>query len=151
MTHRGLLLMAVAVLAAGLAVAQDQGTGVGIIVGEPLGLSLKTWVDRDEAVDGGIGYSIEGDPSWQVHIDYLLHDFSVPDRLGFMGALYAGLGARINFSENKDNIFGVRVPFGVSFFLPHCDLFVELAPILDVAPEFGSEFNGGVGLRYFFP
>jgi len=30
------------------------------------------------------------------------------------------------------------------------DIFLELVPILDLAPEMGFDFNGAIGIRYFF-
>ena len=34
--------------------AQDKGTGLGIIVGEPTGFSAKHWLTNTTAIDGAI-------------------------------------------------------------------------------------------------
>ena len=37
--------------------AQDSGIGLGIILGEPTGVSLKSWVGRREALDVAVAWS----------------------------------------------------------------------------------------------
>jgi hypothetical protein len=47
---------------------------------------------------------------------------------------------------------GVRVPFGIEYLLEDApvDFFLEVAPLLDVAPETELRVNGAFGVRYFF-
>jgi hypothetical protein len=30
------------------------------------------------------------------------------------------------------------------------DIFLEIVPILDLAPKVGFDFNGAIGIRYYF-
>jgi hypothetical protein len=132
--------------------AQDKGFGLGIIVGEPTGLSGKGWISKTSAIDGGLAWSFLDDGSLHIHADYLWHNFDViTPRI----PLYIGVGGRMKFKNNKtakDDKIGVRVPVGVAFFIsePTSDFFVEIVPILDLAPKSAVTFNAAIGFRFFF-
>jgi hypothetical protein len=55
-------------------------------------------------------------------------------------------------SEIRDNRAGLRGPVGVSYLLhkQRLELFAEVVPVLDVAPKTTLEWNGGIGIRYYF-
>ena len=132
--------------------AQDKGFGLGIIVGEPTGLSGKGWISKTSAIDAGLAWSFLDDGSLHIHADYLWHNFSViTPRI----PLYVGVGGRIKFKNKKtavDNKIGVRVPVGLDFFIsdPTSDFFVEIVPILDLSPKTEVTFNAAIGFRFFF-
>jgi len=133
--------------------SQDKGLGAGIIIGEPTGISLKGWMTSTTAVDAGIAWSFIDDGSVHVHGDYLVH-FNVFNTTSKI-PLYVGIGGRIKFKNNKkitDNRIGVRVPLGIDFMLNNApvDIFIELVPVLDLSPKTDINFNGAVGIRYFF-
>jgi hypothetical protein len=142
---------------AGTAAAQDEGTGIGIIVGEPTGLSLKKWVSTRTAVAGALAWAFDPNTSFHVHGDYLFHDYDIvtPDK-GRL-PLYGGLGARLKFEDekrgrDKRTRVGVRIPLGLNYHFEQApvDLFLEIVPILDVAPRTDVSLNAAVGARYFF-
>jgi len=41
-------------------VAQERGFGLGVIIGEPTGISAKLWTSPVNAFDFGLGWSIGG-------------------------------------------------------------------------------------------
>ena len=41
--------------------AQDSGFGLGIIFGEPTGISFKGWIGRRAAFDAAVAWSFEGE------------------------------------------------------------------------------------------
>ena len=136
--------------------AQDK-FGLGVIVGEPTGLSLKYWLDKEYAIDGAAAWSFAENDSFQIHADYLIHDYELlnSDDLPF----YYGLGARLKFKDNdgrgrnrNDAIFGIRVPLGVTYLFEDAplDLFFELVPILDLSPDVELDINAAIGLRFYF-
>jgi hypothetical protein len=127
------------------------GTGLGIIVGEPTGLSLKTWVGGNSALDLGVAWSFADDGNMHVHGDYLFHNFNLFDLDSGALPLYYGIGARVLFNEDDARV-GLRLPIGLAYIFSgsHADLFVELAPLLDLTPETDFNLNGAAGLRYFF-
>jgi hypothetical protein len=136
--------------------------GIGIIVGEPTGLSLKKWLNNDRAVDAGIAWSFSENDSLHLHADYLWHRFdliSSPEAPGRL-PVYYGLGARIKLREDNrgrgrndnDALVGIRIPIGISYIFAEApfDLFAEIVPVLDVAPRSDFDLNAAIGMRYYF-
>jgi hypothetical protein len=127
--------------------------GAGIILGEPIGASLKYWFNDTLAIDGAIGWSSHDDTDLYVHSDVLWHNFDlIPVSRGRM-PVYFGVGGLVRFRDNnQDNQVGIRVPVGVSYMFDNApvDVFVEIGPALDVAPDVQGEITGGVGIRYWF-
>jgi hypothetical protein len=133
--------------------AERGGIGVGFIAGEPTGLSLKAWLTEESAVDAGFAWSFSDKTSFHIHADYLWHNYTLlPVSQGEL-PVYAGVGARIKFKDkNDDTRFGVRIPVGIAYHFPNVpvDIFAEVAPVLDLAPDTEFDINGGVGVRYYF-
>ena len=127
--------------------------GAGIILGEPTGADLKYWLNDTMAVDGAVGWSTHDNSDLYLHSDVLWHKFdliSVPQgRL----PVYFGVGGLVRFrDDHHGNDVGVRVPVGVSYIFDQLpvDIFAEIGPAIDVAPNVHGEITGGVGLRYWF-
>jgi hypothetical protein len=129
--------------------AQDRGFGLGIILGEPTGLSAKMWLSPRNAVDAGLAWSFHRNGFLHIHADYLWHfpgAINSTERL----VLYAGLGGRLGTS--REGVFGVRVPLGLAWWprgVP-LELVVEVVPGMDLLPATDFEMQGGLGLRWYF-
>jgi hypothetical protein len=144
-------------------VAQDRGFGLGVIIGEPTGISAKFWTSSVNAFDFGLGWSIGGDRIGKdngssdggsrahFHMDYLWHAFeAIHSSERF--PLYYGIGGRINTGGGYDASLAVRGVFGIAW-LPHntpIDVFLELVPSLQLTPSTGFGIDAGIGARYFF-
>ena len=130
--------------------SQYKGFGFGIILGEPTGISAKHWIDRNTAVDGAIAWSYVDGGAFHIHGDYLLHNFSLISVEKGKLPFYYGIGARIKTLD--DVTLGVRVPLGLSYIFSDVpvDLFVELAPLLDLIPKTNFRINAAVGGRFYF-
>src|SRR5688572_12046329 len=113
MDRKWVITAAVALTLAGPVRAQEPGgVGVGIIVGDPTGLTLKGWLDGHHAFDVGVGFS--GDAAF--YADYLWHAWNVfpqPNQ-GKLG-LYVGLGPRVE--TQRDPTFGIRTVGGLAYWL----------------------------------
>lgn len=156
-----LIILALTSLMACAAYAQRGGTGIGVILGEPTGLSFKHWLDEDSAIDAGLGWSFDGPTSIHLHADWLWHDFSLfPVEHGAL-ALYYGGGARFKAGRGRDgpgrrdghrDRFGIRVPVGLAYHLSDhpVEIFGEIVPILDLAPSTKLNLNAAVGARWYF-
>ena len=131
-------------------VAQDKGFGLGVILGEPTGVSGKSWVSQKNAVDGGLAWSFRGSGSFHIHADYLWHFIGVPQATERF-SVYVGVGGRI--IAHDESVIGARFPVGLVWWPKGApiDVFVEFVPILDLAPASELDANGGIGVRYFFP
>lgn len=130
--------------------AQSSGVGLGIIVGEPTGVSFKYWTGSTTAFDAALAWSFIDEGAFHIHGDYLFHNMrliSIPEgKLPF----YYGIGARIK-TANKTRL-GVRVPLGLAYLFQDApvDIFLEIVPILDLTPETDFGINAALGARYFF-
>jgi hypothetical protein len=145
-----LLALFVVLVFSGMAPAQDHGFGLGIIVGEPTGVSLKTWTGNRTALDFAVAWSFGRHDALHLHVDYLFHNFSLFDVDKGDLVLYYGIGGRVK-AEKKARV-GVRIPIGISYFFEKdpIEIFFELGPILDLAPGTDFYMTGGIGIRYFW-
>ncbi len=131
--------------------AQDSNFGLGVIIGEPTGISGKNWLTRTTALDFAAAWSFEGEDSFTFHGDYLIHRFDLfPVDAGEL-PLYYGFGGKIKFEEN-DSSLGARFPIGINYHFEDAtlDLFLEIVPVLELVPETDFKLNGTIGERFFF-
>ena len=141
------ILMFVFILS--LSTAYGQGKfGLGIILGEPTGISAKVWMPGNTAIDGAIAWSFANESALHIHADFLLHNFDVFSKVV---PLYYGIGGRIKFRESETRL-GVRIPVGIAYDIPstQIDLFLEIVPLLNLNPGTSFTMNGAVGGRFYF-
>ena len=119
--------------------------GIGIILGEPTGLSAKLYTGSSTAFDFAAAWSFKGDGNLLLQADYVWHS-SLAKEL----ALYYGIGGRVIFQ--KDPLVGARIPIGLDYRFSSApiDIFVELVPILDLIPSTNFNLGGGIGIRFWF-
>ena len=136
--------------------------GLGLIVGDPSGVSGKLYFTDDTAVDFALGVGVvEG--GLTAHSDYLWHPFVVINEDKFVMPLYAGPGLRVldrNNEGDDDFLLGIRGVTGLLFDFREIplDVFVEFALVLDFVVSDGGDNNGTVelnispalGARYYF-
>ncbi|MEN8262000.1 MAG: hypothetical protein ABFR82_00875 [Nitrospirota bacterium] len=129
--------------------AKEKGAlGAGIILGKPIGPNVKYWFNSNAAVDFGLGF----DKDFVVYSDFLWHDWTIfpqPSKGALAG--YLGLGIRYE-EESEDDEFGFRAVAGVDYWLAShpIEFFLEIAPVFQVTPDTDTDFDAGVGLRYYF-
>ena len=148
---RMIAVMAVVVLASATAHAQDKGFGVGVMAGEPTGLTIKSWFDDQSAIDLATGWSFESSTSFYIHGGFLFHDFELlPVERGTL-PLYAGIGGRYKYRSGRSDRLGVRVPVGLAYHFEEVPLeaFVEAGPVVDFTPGTSLRLTGGIGLRWY--
>lgn len=131
--------------------SQHSGSGLGIMIGEPTGLSGKHWLNGNNALAGGLAWHFAGpNDGVSLHLDYLYHiDNSFQPSIQF--PLYYGFGARIR-DVGGDFGMGFRGVGGILFYpskLP-IDIFFELVPVFTLLPETDLELDLAVGARYYF-
>ena len=82
--------------------------------------------------------------------DYVWHSFDVfPVSTGEL-PLYFGIGGRALLKN--DPVLGVRIPVGLAYIFESAplDIFMEIAPILNVIPSTDFDVGGGLGIRFWF-
>ena len=151
--RRSVMLVLLALLVGAGAFAQ---TSVGVMLGEPTGLSGKRWLNNEQAVDVALAWSfidvdrVEGYAgSLYFHADYQYHFDYFDIDVGRL-PLYAGLGAKIYVSSGF--AAGIRIPLGAVYEFEELplELFVELAPGINILPASTPDTGGGLGIRYRF-
>ena len=144
-------LILCAVLLPAVAMAQDDGFGLGLIVGEPTGVALKQWIGPRTAVAAGVAWSFADEDAFHVHVDYLVHSATFAGGRHNRSPFYYGLGGRLKAGED-DTWLGVRVPLGVAFSINDApiDFFLEIAPLMDLIPDTEFRLNAAFGARYYF-
>lgn len=150
-----ILLSSIGIAMAKGPVKSGGAFGIGLVVGEPTGISWKAWNDREKAWDGALAWSFVDD-YLHLHVDHLWHDYKLIEVEKGQLPLYFGIGGTM-WSGHRDNYdkhfnLGARGVVGLEYIFPEApvDLFLELAPTLGLLPETGFDIQGGLGARIFF-
>ncbi len=141
-----LIFFILAIYSPGLVAAS---TGIGIILGEPTGLSFR----MNNFPVAGLGWSFNN--YIHFHCDYWIINDVLKDEINW----YIGAGGKLLFYGSKDNEkdknaktgvgFGFRVPVGLQYYInKEFELFCEVAPGIRLVPAAGIDINGGIGIRY---
>ncbi len=138
----------------------DKGTfGIGIIFGEPTGISAKLYLKDDQAIQAAAGFAFYGG-GLHVHADYVFHPFILQSKDSFVLPFYIGPGIRvIDYRAGRDTNYlavGLRGVAGLLFDFKNVplDAFVEVAGVLEYGFGAGHgadiALNAAAGVRYYF-
>jgi len=144
-----ILIGTIALLLSVSAFSQTSGLGVGVILGNPTGLSAKMWTSRNTAIDAAAAWALTGSGGFiHLHADMLLHTYRFDVKSGEM-PFYFGIGGRILLAA--DPRIGIRIPLGVAYEFAEVpfDVFFEVVPIIDLIPASGFDMNAAIGIRYY--
>jgi hypothetical protein len=156
------VLCALFVLTLPLAASMD-GLGVGVIAGDPTGLTLKGWLGASSALDLAAAWSLDEDESFHLHADYLMHHFGTVELDPGDGRLplYYGLGGRLVVLDREGNgpgedgdddfLLGVRIPLGAAYLFEEApvEIFLEVVPVVDLVPETDMDMDAALGARVY--
>ncbi|UCE02313.1 MAG: hypothetical protein JSW67_13860 [Candidatus Latescibacterota bacterium] len=131
------------------AFAQSSGIGVGAQFGEPIGINAKWWQKSNTAIVGGLAWSVVDDGATNLYADYVWHRFGLFDVNRGRLPLYLGVGSRVQFQSQTH--FGLRTVVGLNYLFGNSptDVFLEFAPVWDVAPDLDVTLQASLGVRYF--
>lgn len=142
--------------------------GFGFQVGAPFAITGKYWLTKDQALQGYVG-TFFGDAGI-IGADYVVtfartRLTGAPLHFGFHigggGALVFGDHACFNHwndrhchdNDGDDDIaLGVRVPLAANMYLDKVplEIYLELAPVFEIVPDFDGTLTAGLGVRYYF-
>ncbi len=155
------LLCAMLLVCGTVAESQTYGKfGVGLVAGEPSGISWKYRFSHENALEGGIGFL--PDNGVRADVNYLWHAHPFRNQLfglDYGGGVVLGPGrhdlpaSRTGFLyRGEETGFGVRGVVGLNYLIPRSpiDLFVEGAPTWVLSPESETGFDSGIGMRVYF-
>ncbi|MCW8803489.1 MAG: hypothetical protein OQK57_03740 [Ignavibacteriaceae bacterium] len=126
----------------------QKNFGIGVILGEPTGLSAKLYTGSNNAFDFAAAWSFKGNGNLLLQADYVWHSSLTRASSGEL-MLYYGIGGRVIFQD--DPRFGARIPVGLDYQFTSApiDIFLELVPILDFVPSTNFNLGGGIGVRFW--
>ncbi len=134
-----------------LLIAPTPRFEIGILLGEPIGVSLKFWHGTITATDAAVAWSFTENGLFEFHFDFLIHPLNL--RIFGMGGnapVYIGVGPAVRVGNEW--FIGARVPIGLEYIfrvLP-VSLFGELVPQWQFIPDNTFVFGGGAGIRLKF-
>ncbi len=146
-------ILSVLVLAMAGPAAADKNVGLGFILGEPTGIDMKFWLAQEQALEFGAAWSLSGNNEFHFQGDYLFHRFGlIKIDTGDEFPLFFGVGGRIILVDHADDTVGIRFPVGLDYIFRDYpfDIFGEIVPILDVAPDTDFDLEGAIGARFWF-
>ena len=120
---------------------------LGIIIGEPTGLSAKQNLGGNKALDAAAAWSFSGEKSLSLHSDYLWFRNDVFKVEKGRLPLYYGVGARLKLQDRS--VIGARFPIGLQYFFraERFTVFLEMAPVLDLLPDTDFGLSAAIGFR----
>lgn len=145
-----ILISATFILLTNFTYSQSRGFGLGIVLGEPTGLSAKLWTTSSNAFDFAAAWSFKGDGHLLLQADYVWHSFDLIRVSSGRLPLYYGIGGRVILAD--DPLLGIRIPLGLNYQFNSApiDIFAEIVPILDLVPSTDFDLGGGIGVRFWF-
>ncbi|MFO7668070.1 MAG: hypothetical protein R6W31_00280 [Bacteroidales bacterium] len=133
------------------AFSQIGDFGMGLILGNPTGLSVKLWTGQITAIDASLGYRYGGVNDLYLNSDFLFHFWSIQKDEGVI-KVYFGAGAGLGFTSDFSVV--IRAPGGSALFLDNfpLELFAEIVPTLQVmgVGDTRFRFEGYIGARWYF-
>lgn len=130
--------------------------GLGIIVGDPTGLSANYRLSQQRSIDAAVAWSFGSHRGFELHSDYLWHRANLfrIEQVAF--DWHYGIGARLINLDDRNvadrTYFGPRVPVGLStdFNKSTFELFGELAMVMNLVPATALDLDFGLGVRVYF-
>ncbi|MCK5133871.1 MAG: hypothetical protein KAR40_17180 [Candidatus Sabulitectum sp.] len=124
-------------------------TGLGLILGNPTGISFKYFTSTTRAIDAAAAWSFS-DEWMMVHSNYLWHNFGDIEVSKGQLPWYYGLGGWIAFGN--DVVAGGRLPVGLEYLFANQNIgiFLEVAAGISIIPDTDFHVDAAIGARFFF-
>lgn len=144
------LLVLIAVLWSAPVRAESGAFGLGLIIGQPTGLTGAYELSENTAIDAALGLAIFDDRDFYVHVEFLYFLPTLVNAGDFDLRAYLGIGGWL--VTHNDAVFGARAPFGLSldFNSVPLQIFLEASVLIALAPDTGGDVRGALGFRYYF-
>ena len=143
-------LFLILVCSTNILAAGNKSSGIGIILGNPTGLSFKFLDTRSTHFNAALSWSFKNKTNLYLHTDFIFKRFDpVRFSTNFSMVPTMGIGGRL---KTKAGRLGLRVPFGLSYNFKEnpFDLFIEITPTLDLVPATDFEIGAALAVRYLF-
>lgn len=127
----------------------DGPLGLGLVVGDPTGLSGKYWLNSRDALDGIVGVGVGHHGHFSMSVDWTRHWSNLtPVRSGHF---QLGLGVGGLLGVGDDPYAGVRFKGLADYLFAEApvNVFIEMAPTVVIVDPILT-VTGGLGVRWFF-
>jgi len=142
------------------AFAKEGPLGVGVILGDPSGISLGYKLDADASLQAALAWDLISPGGFTLTGDYIFHfDRMFKVKKVFI-PLYAGIGAKLTmlvgtgrYDSSASTIgLAARIPLGIRWEFADLPLeaFLELVPGLRLFPDTSFDAGMGLGIRWYF-
>jgi hypothetical protein len=123
----------------------------GLIICEPLSLSMKPWPPDKMTMGGAAGWPLVDPNGIQLQGGAWLRTFDLLQPDPRSSTVRFGRDSQIRFVEHHPNQPGIAAPVGISYPIQprRLELFGEVAPILDPTPTTSLGWGGGIGIRFY--
>jgi hypothetical protein len=150
--RRDSLMLALILLAwSFVAKGQKEDVGLGVVLGNPTGISAIYWTGDHSAIQLNMGYLMAREEHLLLSADFLVHPWIFYQKEDLIKP-YLGLGGGLGFIS--DLSISVRLPLGTSYFFSAfpIEAFAELDPGLQLVGPGDVRFilGGYLGARWYF-
>lgn len=137
---------------------ENSRFGVGAYLGDPVGFTAKFYLTDRVALDSVLAWSFVDESFTMIgDVTYDIFELSAKKHQRDVSLpFYVGAGAKVAFDEDKNGddqtTGGMRIPVGLAAQWKDypVEVFAELAPGVQFAPETEFDFTGGIGARFYF-
>lgn len=144
------LVVLLALLWSAPARAESGAFGLGLILGQPTGITGAYELSDNTAIDAALGLALFDDRDFYLHVEFLWYLPTLLSGNGVELSAYLGIGGFV--VTHNDPVIGARAPFGLSldFSAAPLQIFLEASVLLAVVPDLGGDVRGALGFRYYF-
>jgi hypothetical protein len=141
------ILLLLAVSHAAAADGENREFGLGIVLGEPSGINGQFYWGPKTAIDVTTAWSFH---DWfMVTGDFQVYNYILDSPREWKW--YYGFGAYLALPNNDHGSFGVRIPLGLRYHIPHSvvDVWGEVDPALRLVDKTEADLQGGIGVTFW--
>ncbi|MEX0773941.1 MAG: hypothetical protein WEB89_00425 [Balneolales bacterium] len=124
--------------------------GIGAMIGEPTGGTVKYWLNPGNAFDASAGLSLQSENNdVSLHLGYLRHQYNDIEVQRGLLPYYLGVGGHARLGDRSRA--GFRFAAGLTYLFENdpLEIYTEITPILELTPGTVVHMNYGVGIRYY--
>jgi hypothetical protein len=141
-------LLALLVTSPAQAQRPEGDLGVGVQIGNPVGVTLRTDQAYRSPIEGLVAWDLAGGALFASgHL--ILFEQPLPLEDGAPAYLFIGPGAYLSAGDDHFDL-GASGRAGLSYFIAPLELFVQVSPRFNVLPDTDVGLGGGLGARYYF-
>lgn len=122
--------------------------GVGFIIGEPTGFTLKFKSSSLTSFKFSAAWSLGN--YFHLHGDFIHYFPFKIKNYGENWSYYAGIGGKWLLKRRRNPHLGLRIPLGIAYRGSVIDSFFEIVPVMEIFPETKLDFDLAIGFHYHF-